>query len=116
MQGFGMGASWGDYDRDGRLDLYVSNMFSKAGRRITASVDGLDPRVPHSANGNLLFKNNGPDFTQVAGTSGSSLAVAKVGWAYGAQFVDIDNDGWLDIYSASGFYSAPKEIANNKDL
>ncbi|YCM43551.1 VCBS repeat-containing protein [Verrucomicrobiaceae bacterium 227] len=116
MQGFGMGASWGDYDRDGRLDLYVSNMFSKAGRRITDSLDELDPRVPHSANGNLLFKNNGPDFTQVAGTSKNTLAVAKVGWAYGAQFVDIDNDGWLDIYSASGFYSAPKEIANNKDL
>lgn len=116
MQGFGMGASWGDYDRDGRLDLYVSNMFSKAGRRITDSLDELDPRIPHSANGNLLFKNNGPDFTQVAGTSKDALQVAKVGWAYGAQFVDIDNDGWLDIYSASGFYSAPQEIANNKDL
>lgn len=116
MQGFGMGASWGDYDRDGSLDLFVSNMFSKAGRRITGRVTGLDPRVPHSANGNLLFKNHRTHFSQVAGTSDDSLHVAKVGWAYGAQFVDIDNDGWLDLYSASGFYTAPPEIANNRDL
>lgn len=116
MQGFGMGASWGDYDRDGMLDLYVSNMFSKAGRRIADTIGGIDPRIPHSANGNLLFKNAGDQFLQVAGTSGDSLKVAKVGWAYGAQFVDLDNDGWLDLYSASGFYSAPREIANNKDL
>ena len=32
--GFGMGVSWGDYDHDGRQDLYVSNMYSKAGQRL----------------------------------------------------------------------------------
>ncbi len=116
MQGFGMGASWGDFDRDGRLDLYVSNMFSKAGRRITGSIEGLDPRLPHSARGNLLFQNTGTTFRQLAGTGSENLQVAKAGWAYGAQFVDVDNDGWLDIYSASGFYTAPDEIANNRDL
>ena len=31
--GFAMGASWGDYDNDGREDLYVSNMYSASGRR-----------------------------------------------------------------------------------
>lgn len=116
MQGFGMGASWGDYDRDGALDLYVSNMFSKAGRRITDTVEGLDPRVPHSAQGNLLFRNAGERFDQVAGLGKEDLRVAKVGWAYGAQFLDFDNDGWLDIYSASGFYTAPGEIATEVDL
>ena len=45
-----------------------------------------------------------------------STGLAKAGWAYGAQFIDMDNDGWLDIYSASGFYTAPEEIANNRDL
>ena len=116
MQGFGMGASWGDFDRDGKLDLYVSNMFSKAGRRITGSIAGLDPRLPHSARGNLLFQNKGTSFSQLAGTAPGTMHVARVGWAYGAQFVDVDNDGWLDIYSASGFYTAPEEIANDRDL
>ncbi len=116
MQGFGMGASWGDFDRDGRLDLYVSNMFSKAGRRITGSIEGLDPRLPHSARGNLLFQNNEANFSQLAGTEPGTMQVAKAGWAYGAQFVDVDNDGWLDIYSANGFYTAPEEIANHTDL
>lgn len=112
MQGFGMGASWGDYDRDGDLDLYVSNMYSKAGKRITGAIEGLDERVPHSAEGNLLFRNDGGTFEQRAGDAG----VAKAGWAYGAQWVDVDNDGWLDLYSSSGFYTAPKEIRTDKDL
>ena len=116
MQGFGMGASWGDYDRDGKLDLYVSNMFSKAGRRITRSIEGLDPRVPYAARGSLLFRNKTFAFEQVAGVKDGSVNVAKVGWAYGAQFVDVDNDGWLDIYSASGFYTAPEQISTENDL
>ena len=33
---FGMGASAGDYDNDGDLDLFISNMYSKAGNRIIA--------------------------------------------------------------------------------
>ena len=35
---------------------------------------------------------------------------------FGGQFVDVDNDGYLDIYSGSGFYTAPKEIASQDDL
>ena len=116
MMGFGMGASWGDYDNDGREDLYVSNMFSKAGTRITAQFRGLDSRIPHSAKGSLLFHNQGEKFAQVAGLKTPALTVAKVGWSFGGQFVDVDNDGFLDVYSASGFYTAPKEIASQDDL
>ncbi|MFN0126242.1 MAG: FG-GAP repeat domain-containing protein [Verrucomicrobiales bacterium] len=116
LQGFGMGSSWGDYNGDARLDLYVSNMYSKAGRRITGQIPGLDPRTPYSADGSLLFRNDGSRFTQVAGTEPPSLLVAKVGWAFGGQFVDFDNDTWPDIYSPSGFYTAPKAIAEDVDL
>ena len=116
LQGFGMGSSWADYNGDGRLDLYVSNMYSKAGRRITEQIPGLDPRTPYSADGSLLFRNDGARLTQVAGTEPPAMLVAKVGWAFGGQFADFDNDTWPDLYAASGFYTAPKAIAEEEDL
>jgi hypothetical protein len=116
MMGFGMGASWDDYDRDGKLDLYVSNMFSKAGRRITSQIEGLDQRVTYSAQGSLLFHNEGDTFRQVAGLSDSDMHVAKVGWSFGGLFVDVDNNGYPDIYAASGYYSAPQVTHSKQDL
>ena len=65
--GFGMGASWGDYDEDGQQDLYVSNMFSKAGTRITEQLAGLDERFGGMARGNSLFKNGSNGFAKVSG-------------------------------------------------
>ncbi len=115
--GFGMGASWGDFDRDGDLDLYVSNMFSKAGRRITARFDDLDPRIYHAAEGNHLFRNDlGNRFLQIAGLEEPAMKVARVGWAFGGQFFDADADGWPDITCPSGFYTAPEKIATDADL
>jgi len=68
---FGMGVAVGDYDNDGRPDLYVTNY----GR-------------------NILYHNNGDgsftDVTQRAGVGGG-------GWSASACFVDYDRDGWLDL-------------------
>ena len=36
---------------------------------------------------------------------GKDYGVAAVGWAYGPALVDLDNDGWLDIYATAGFIS-----------
>ena len=109
LQGFSMGGSWGDYDSDGDLDLYVSNMFSKAGRRIIGQVETKDPRLIASAAGNFLFENQDGKFKQMAGDN--ALAVDKVGWSWGGQWSDFDNDGDLDLYVPSGYYTAPKEIS-----
>ena len=115
--GFGMGAAWGDYDNDGHFDLYVSNMYSKAGRRITARVPGLDSRMVAGAEGNYLFRNMGDaTFQRVSGLEPPAILVANAGWSWGGQFADFDNDGFLDLYVSSGFYTPPDDIANNVDL
>jgi hypothetical protein len=109
--GFGMGASWGDYDEDGRLDLYVTNMFSKAGRRITATA-GSEQRIAQMARGNSLFRQRDDgSFEKVSGLEAPAQLVEAGGWGWGSQFVDVDNDGDLDIYAMSGNYSIPKEVA-----
>ena len=114
--GFGMGASWGDYDRDGRLDLYVSNMFSKAGRRITDRLDGLDERYARMARGNSLFRNEGDRFTRVSGNAPGELPVEASGWSWGGQLADVDNDGRLDVYVLNGYYTAPREAHVDVDI
>lgn len=114
--GFGMGAAWGDYDRDGRLDLYVSNMYSKAGRRITAQVPGLDERMKAAAEGNFLYHNAGGRFDLVSGNTPPAIPVARAGWSWGGQFADFDNDTFPDLYVSSGFYTAPKEVDVKVDL
>jgi hypothetical protein len=37
--------------------------------------------------------------------------VERAGWGWGSQFADVNNDGYLDIFAISGYYTAPKEIA-----
>ncbi len=114
--GFGMGVSWGDYDNDGQIDVYVSNMFSKAGQRITDQVAGIDPRLREMAQGNFLYRLDDGKFTLVSGLEKPALQVAKSGWSWGGQFLDFDNDGFQDIYATSGYYTAPSDIAVDMDL
>ncbi len=116
IMGYSMGASWGDYDNDGDMDLFVSEMYSKAGNRILNQFADADQRSLTSATGNFLFQNNSGSFSQVAGKKGMAKDIAKVGWSFGGQFLDFDNNGWLDLYVPSGFYTAPKDIRSDADL
>src|SRR6266404_2614118 len=69
---WGMAVAVGDYDNDGRPDLYVSNY-------------GVS----------RLYHNNGDGtFTDVA----PKLGVARKGWSTGASFGDYDGDGRLDLF------------------
>lgn len=115
--GFSMGASWGDYDNDGRDDLYVSNMYSEAGRRITARLPGLDKTFAESAAGNYLYhRETDGRFRQVAGLTPPAMTVMKAGWSWGGCFADFDNDTFLDLYVLNGYFTAPKELASDLDL
>lgn len=114
--GFTMGVSFGDYDNDGQSDIYVTNMYSKAGRRITRQFDGLDPRFKEMASGNFLYHRAGDKFELVSHHPETPFQVAKAGWAWGGQFIDFNNDSFRDLYSSSGYYTAPKDIAVDLDL
>jgi hypothetical protein len=82
----GMNAEVGDYNNDGWLDVYVTNMTE-----------------PYLHECNMLWKNNRDGtFTDVSEEEGA----CDTGWGWGAKFLDVDNDGHLDIYAANGFISA----------
>ncbi|MEE9230169.1 MAG: VCBS repeat-containing protein [Acidobacteriota bacterium] len=106
-RGNGMGVSWVDYDNDGVLDLYVSNMHSYSGERITHSAESyLTPGQARLAQrfskGNTLFRGIGHKaFQEVT----PELTVAKAGWAWGHLFLDYDYDGDLDLYVVNGYFS-----------
>ena len=106
----GMSASWGDFNRDGWMDLYVSNMFSSAGNRITYQKQfksGADEETratfQRMARGNTLFAANGKGgFRDISDTTQTTMAR----WGWGSTFADLNNDGWLDILAANGFITA----------
>jgi hypothetical protein len=76
-----MGVDFGDYDRDGRLDIFVSEF-----------VDQSDS----------LYHNNASDgFADVTWKAKiGQPSHPYIGW--GASFFDMDNDGWLDLFVANG--------------
>ncbi|HWN95696.1 MAG TPA: CRTAC1 family protein [Methylomirabilota bacterium] len=115
--GFSMGASWGDYDNDGLEDVYVSNMYSAAGRRMTARIPGLSEMFVESAAGNWLYRQTAiGKFQQVAGMEPPALTVMNAGWSWGGCFADFDNDSFLDLYVLSGYFTAPQELSSDMDL
>ena len=109
--GFGMSATWADYDRDGNMDLYVSSMFSGAGSQVVPQAD-FNPSLPEETRrkylkmvrGNSLLRNVGQGrFSDVT----HPMVEGYAGWAWGAKFADVNNDGWQDLYVANGYLSQP---------
>jgi hypothetical protein len=111
----GMGVAWGDFDGDQRFDLYVSNMYSSAGNRIAyqrqfqvGALDEVRAQYRRHAHGNTLFRNRGDGRFEDASQSENPLGVSMGRWAWGALFVDLDNDGWQDLLSPNGFLTAER--------
>ncbi len=87
-------AAWGDFDNDGRVDLYVCGEFAATSRAGLFAGDGsLIPGDPR--NHGRLYRNNGNGtFTDVAERAG----VRNNRYAKGAAWGDIDGDGDADLY------------------
>ncbi|HWR82339.1 MAG TPA: CRTAC1 family protein [Candidatus Deferrimicrobium sp.] len=86
----GMNAEFGDYNNDGWIDIYVTNIMTEE----------------YLKEGNCLHQNLGDgSFVDVAVETGC----ADGGWGWCAKFFDFDNDADLDLYSVNGFVSAGDE-------
>ena len=103
-----MGVTCGDVDNDGQIDIYAANMYSKAGGRVIGNVrpgtypDEIMEVMRTYSTGSQLHRNKGGlEFER----KGAEWQVADVGWAYGPALVDLDNDGWLDLYATAGYIS-----------
>jgi hypothetical protein len=127
--GAGMSASFGDYDNDGRLDLYVANIRSESRwfaepptvwrymmnsyrqgvwwsdmplyfQIFRQSGFGFVDVFRQMASGNTLMRNRGDGTFE---DTTWKAAANPPGWFWGSSFADFDNDGWQDIYSANGW-------------
>lgn len=104
----GMSVSWADYNRDGLMDVYVGNMFSAAGNRITyqrkferdRQAAGALADVQRMARGNSLFENAGRERAFVDRSEEVGVAMGR--WAWSSVFADLNNDGWEDLLVANG--------------
>jgi enediyne biosynthesis protein E4 len=114
------GCAFVDYDRDGKLDLFVANYIDMD--LATAPVPESGPCLykgvmvacgPPGLKGgkNILFHNNGDGtFTDVSEQSG--ILGANGTFGLGVLTADFDNDGWPDIYVAND--SSPSALYQNK--
>ena len=85
----GMNAEVTDYDNDGFLDVYVTNITDEYMKEC-----------------NMLWHNNHDGtFTDISKETNTCATL----WGWAAKFGDFDNDGWPDLYVVNGLRSAGKE-------
>jgi len=102
---FGMSHTIADYNRDGRLDMFVTGMSSTTSRRLErmrAFPEGFEEA-------NRMRKVMGYGNRMYLARAGGGMAepkfrdsVARTGWSWGSSSLDFDNDGDQDIYVGNG--------------
>ncbi len=113
---FGMGSDAADFNNDGWVDLFNLDMAFNDPVRSKTNMPSMQPekfysRVKagfhHQYMHNCLHLNHGNAmFSDVAYLSG----VAKTDWSWATFFLDVDNDGWKDIFITNGYRF---DMANN---
>jgi tetratricopeptide (TPR) repeat protein/peroxiredoxin len=107
--GAGMGVCWFDYDNDGSEDLYVADMWSAAGARVSMQ-EVFQKDAPEEvralyrkhAAGNSLFRNKSDESFQNTSAAGG---VEMGRWSWSSDAWDFDHDGFPDLYIANGMIS-----------
>ena len=123
--GAGMSVCWFDYNNDGAEDLYVADMWSAAGTRVSTQ-DIFQEDAPEEvralyrkhAIGNSLFRNAGR-FGNKDRTfqDMSAFAGVEMGrWSWSSDAWDFDHDGFPDLYVANGMISGPSRPNQAEDL
>jgi len=118
--GAGMAVCWFDYDNDGVEDLYVANMWTAAGKRISTQ-EIFQKNTPEQiralyrkhAMGNSLFRNKGDGAFQDA-TASAGVEMGR--WSWSSDAWDFDHDGFPDLYIANGMVSGPMRPTREEDL
>jgi hypothetical protein len=113
FRGFWTGAAWGDYDRDGNVDLFVCGYVKYQFRREDLGKTALQYStvVPFTLNPSaypperkLLLHNNGDGtFTDAAAAAGVD---DPTGRSLSAAWYDFDGDGWPDLYVANDLWGS----------
>lgn len=112
---FSTSAMWFDYDRDGRLDLFVCNYVRwSPGHDVFCSLDGKTKSycTPEAFHGETcwLFHNRGDGtFEDVTASSGIFDASSK---SLGVAMLDYDQDGWPDVLVAND--TQPNKLYRNR--
>jgi len=91
----GMNASVGDILNQGRFAIYVSNISEDS-----VLVQGNNLWMP---------KDGAPTATGAFVNIANEMGVEMGGWSFGAQFGDLNNDGFLDLYLSNGFLSLDRD-------
>lgn len=109
--GLGRGASWGDYDNDGDMDVVISNL-PPADRSVHVPtslyknllIETGSPNFENASKEANLFRKNVPNDQKIGGIGNTGAGVA---WA------DFDNDGDLDLYWKCAEYDIDNALFRN---
>lgn len=117
---FSMGVDVADFNNDNYLDIIAVDMLPDDNKRQKLMSPATNQSIFNFAasrgylpqySRNVLQLNNGPDATGAFSFSeiGQLAGVYKTDWSWSPIFIDVDNDGWKDLFVSNGI---PKDVTN----